>query len=263
MQAGVQLPKTMREVKRGVDYAQELEEELDQQYDDYRERKGMKKKYVRLGNKSKVIGASVDPNADAPDTDYVPEVDDGSDSDSDDDAAGDADDANPLLAKRDGASAAQRTASLWFAQSQFADLDDDDEEEEGNDENADVAVPSKTRATKRRKVGVKATGATATGADEADDDDGELKALIAQEAKEEAAAAEGASSDDSDSDDDDDDEGEKKPDFEEVAAAARAPAPSTTGNLDAHGLALAAEMILRRKKREVGVHLAFLQFQRE
>jgi hypothetical protein len=62
-----------------------------------------------------------------------------------------------------------------------------------------------------------------------------------------------------DEDDDDDDDGDsddsgdetddsQEPDFEEVSAAARAPAPSTRQNLDAHGLALAAEMILRKRK---------------
>eukprot|EP00041_Stephanoeca_diplocostata_P031388 m.977247 g.977247 ORF g.977247 m.977247 type:complete len:853 (-) comp23950_c1_seq10:2693-5251(-) len=250
-EAGVQVPVTVCDVKRGVDYAQELEDELDQQYDEYRERKGMKKKFVRLGNKSKVIGAAVDPNADAPDTDYVPEVDDGSDSDTDEDddtPTADAD-ANPLLAKRDGATAAQRTASLWFAQSQFADLEDEEEEDDDDDANdADFGVPSSRRAAKRRKTAVKG-GPVATGGDTAGDDR-ELKALIAQEAEEEAAAAADAQSEDEDSDEDEEEDGENKPDFEEVAAAARAPAPAT-GNLDAHGLALAAEMILRRKKREV------------
>eukprot|EP00038_Savillea_parva_P007147 m.168094 g.168094 ORF g.168094 m.168094 type:complete len:854 (+) comp12916_c0_seq1:163-2724(+) len=252
-EAGVALPAKAREALDREEHADEVEAELDAQYEEYRERKGMKKKSVRLKTRTKVFGEAVDPNEDAPETDYLPDalppVEDDGDVDSALMSAGSSN-SNPLIMTRDDPAAAESTAALWFSQSQFANMMDDDEEEESEEDEDDGeggrkrgrgTTAARVGAGKRRTAGGNGVG---DGAAELDVEDMDDEALL-------DIPGEG-DEDDSDSDDsEDDDHGEAAPGFEEVAASARAPAPSTRQNLDAHGLALAAEMILRKRKREI------------
>jgi hypothetical protein len=193
----------------------------------------MKKARVKLKSRTKILGEAVDPNEDAPDTDYVA-ADAEDDGDSADDGDGDADGAHPLILTRDNTDATESAAALWFSQTQFAGIDDDSD----SDDDAGAAAPpikgKAGRAKAARAAAASAAGGMLSTADIPDFDD--------------EADPVGGEVSDSDSDSEAD---EKHPDFEEVAASARAPAPSTRQNLDAMGLALAAEMILRKRKREV------------
>eukprot|EP00035_Acanthoeca_spectabilis_P023163 m.448051 g.448051 ORF g.448051 m.448051 type:complete len:823 (-) comp19605_c0_seq1:98-2566(-) len=226
-EAGVALPAAHRALLDKEEHADEIEAELDAQYDEYRERKGMKKARVRLKSRTKVLGEAVNPNEDAPDADYVPdevpELDtDGDDGDEGATALGSS---NPLILTRDDSDAIESNAALWFSQSQFAESDDDDDDLGP----APASTSAIRRGRKESAIGVDRDGIDADGDSSARAGDG----------------------DDDSSDDSDDDSGGSDPDFEEVAASARAPVPSTRQNLDAHGLALAAEMILRKRKREI------------
>lgn len=222
-EAGVAIPATRREALDRTAHADSIEAELDAQYEEYRERKGMRKARVRLKSRTKVLGEAVNPNEDAPDTDYIPNDTDLGDGDeiTEPDADVRTTDTNPLIMARDDSSAAESTAALWFSQSQFADLDGSDDDDSLSDGDGDSTGAAK-----------QSTRASATDATEDDDD------------TESTLVKTGA-------DDSDDDSDDSEPDFEEISAAARAPAPTTRKNLDAHGLALAAEMILRKRKRDV------------
>lgn len=220
--AGVALPAGVN-FKDHDEYGEALEDELEADYAEYKERRGMTKRKVLLGKSgNKIIGEAVDQNEDAPDTDYIPEDGvmeenmNGSDSE-DDDAA------NPLIATRSDGDAAKRKAALWFSQSQFGDLDESDDDDE-----EDIATMSaKAKA-----------GADADAGSSAD----QSKELV--ENFDEIG-------DDPDLYDTDDTDADEEDNFEVVSKAARAQKVDNSGNLDAEGLAVAAEMIIRKRKREL------------
>ena len=211
----------------GVDSDTLMEKALDDAYDEYLDRKGMLTKKVMMRKKTQTLGMAGPSAEDAPDNDYVP---DDLSSDSEDDGNPNEEAHNPLVVQQRGAAAAKdKVTSQWFAQSQFAGMDDSDD---------DFDLPT---AANDGGAGVRAHG----GADVAAAD-----AKLEAEAKAKSKKV-GGFNVDSDSDSDSDGE-EKAPDFEEVSAAAHAPKPKDMSkNLDAHGLALAAEMILRKRKREI------------
>eukprot|EP00729_Bicosta_minor_P022218 gene22218-5646_t len=209
----------------GVDSDTLMEKELDTAYDAYLERKGMLTKKVAFRNKTKTLGMAGPSAEDAPDNDYVPdELSSDSEDDGNPKAAGEH---NPLVVQQRGAAAAKdKVTAQWFAQSQFAGMADSDSDDDFG-------------------LGGGAAAAVGGGADVAAAD-AKLEVEAAARGKGKSGFSLGS---DSDSDSEDGDAG---PGFEEVAAAAHAPKPKDMSkNLDAHGLALAAEMILRKRKREI------------
>jgi AdoMet-dependent rRNA methyltransferase SPB1 len=217
----------------GLDDDAAMERDLDQGYNDYLERKGMLTKKLTFRNKIKTLGVAKPKSEDAPEDDYVPEdlSEDDSDSDSEDEAEGGHKrkkhrGPNPLVVgQRNSVAVKDKVTSQWFAQSQFAGMADSDSEEDfdfGDDTD-----------------GKKTDGADVAAADQALEDEAD-------------AGGKKASKAGFNLDSDTDSDGEQDPGFEVVTAAAHAPKPiDTSKNLDAHGLALAAEMILRKKKREI------------
>ena len=227
--AGVALPAGVN-FKDHDEYGEALEDELEADYAEYKERRGMTKRKVLLGKSgNKIIGEAVDQNEDAPDTDYIPEdggmeAEEMNGSDSEDDDA-----ANPLIATRGDGAAAKRNAALWFSQSQFGDLDESDDDDE-----EDIAAM-------RAKAGAGA-GAGA---------DTDAGAGPSTKQSKELVANFDEIGDDPDLYDSDDTDAEEEDNFEVVSKAARAQKVDNSGNLDAEGLAIAAEMIIRKRKREL------------
>jgi AdoMet-dependent rRNA methyltransferase SPB1 len=239
------------EGEEDADGYQIMEKELDAQYKEYLARKGMLTKRIQHKNKLKTIGVDKPSAADAPNDDYVP--DDLSDYGSDGEGAGGGAGSNPLVVKsREGEAGKDRVANMWFAQSGFAGLEDSDSDDGAPHQSDGVVPSSKRRRIAEPEAGGKAAkgkkeraeGAAAAAAASTLDLSNELDAPFDVD----GVGVGGGDDDDSDDDaDSEDDAG-----FEVVSAAAHAPKPlDTRHNLDAHGLALAAEMILRRKKRAI------------
>jgi len=198
------------------------EAQLEAQYDDYLDRKGMLQRKVKMRNKTQTLGEKGADGVDAPDDDYVPE--DASDAESDaSDAPVSKKDANPLIPKsRTTVDMTRNTTDMWFSQGVFAGIEDDDEssEEDSDAEQEDSAVADHAAQAPTAKD---------------EEDDGFVETFGLND------------SDLSDSEDEDD--------MDAGTAAARAPAPKDMSkSLDSHGLALAAEMIIRKRKREIIDH---------
>ena len=185
----------------------------------------MLQRKVKLRNKTKTLGEKGATGEDAPDDDYVGEAS-GAESDASD--VVESSDANPLIPKsRETTDMKKKTTNMWFSQDLFAGVGDEDDESSEDENNV--------------------------GKDGEDDEDNEAEAdNVAVD-----TAADGDASEPvekfgiSDSDDSSDSED----DLDSGTAAARAPAPKDMSKtLDAHGLALAAEMIIRKRKREIVDH---------
>eukprot|EP00040_Diaphanoeca_grandis_P006124 m.36053 g.36053 ORF g.36053 m.36053 type:complete len:823 (-) comp17249_c0_seq1:131-2599(-) len=220
-EAGVAVSAADRLEQEGEDiqYTDNMEDQLAKEYDEYLERRGMKKKKVVFkSKKSKIIGAAIDPNEDAPDTDYIPDVSDLREQEESDAEEDEEESTNPLIALNSGTNA-DKNMNLWFAQKQFADMEEEDDSD--SDEEAD----EKPKEIKKKAVVAKK----------------EDKDMIILETDSDSSSEESDSETEKDGDDN----------FEVVKAAARAHKVDNSNNLDAHGLALAAEMIIRKRKREI------------
>eukprot|EP00050_Salpingoeca_kvevrii_P007178 m.294326 g.294326 ORF g.294326 m.294326 type:complete len:841 (-) comp12970_c0_seq1:60-2582(-) len=220
------------------DYVDVLDAQLESQYDQYRERKGMKIKRVKLAHKTTHVAAPIpglreedgDDDADNLDRVLPDPVALGSDEEEDDDAAVDKAGSNPLLTKKEAN--ASRRAALWFAQDQFAGLEDDDEDDEDAED--------------------------ASGADDDEDDDGQTHVNGTNDAEAMSdvdaddvtglRATNGAAG--ADFNDGHSSEGEGEGNGIEVVSL-DAPTRARGSNLDAAGLALAADMISRKRKRQM------------
>ena len=188
--------------------------------------------------------------------------------------------ANPLIARRKELSTSAKT-DLWFSQDLFAGIEDEDFEAQAEeDEAAAKMAAKKKRASKVSKEDEDVDMARFDGGEEEDDAAYEdaLEAKRARRMKMDALDAKwtaklGVSMDvdsadefESEADTEDEDEAEQVIDaateamseaatnggFEEVPADAPSKsAYANAGNLDAAGLALATEMIARKRKREI------------
>eukprot|EP00052_Salpingoeca_macrocollata_P006983 m.57080 g.57080 ORF g.57080 m.57080 type:complete len:893 (+) comp15767_c1_seq1:91-2769(+) len=237
-----------------------LEETLEREYQSYLERKGGRHKRVRVGNRTRYVDIEQRPE-EGPEQDAAvvaaavkvqEQAQPDSEGDDEDEEGG-----NPLL--HDEKVPRSRRAALWFSQQQFADLESEEEDEVEEEEEEHLkkgkgaAKAAKTKAkaeeavpkdTRKRK-----TEEDSDEEDEAGEADSDVDSITLSDLDSELGSHAG-----DDSDSNSDSEAADPSGFEEVSAASsnNSHPPKPVGrNLDAEGLAIAAQMIARRRKAEL------------
>lgn len=223
-------------------YRRLLESQLDRDYEEYKNRREVKKKRFKQGKKTRtLIGSIAHVKDGATDFDFQKDLEQNMPDLMCEDYSGAAaqegeQEANPLIQTSDKETASRR-AALWFSQDQFAGLDDDMDDiydRDSADEEAPLEDDVEENSGGAKRDADADNSEDSFASDDSDDDNDSINGAKARTNKSTKPKASLSS----------------LPGFEVIPASTVHDSTRHQSNLDNKGLAIAAEIFLRKRKRE-------------